>query len=599
MTVQLTATARDEDGGIIETDSETWSTSDASIATVSPTGVVEGHRGGIATITARIEGVEGITSATVQMRVTAVTISPAVDTVAAYDTVAFTAIATDVNGDPVPSAVFAWSTSNQSLAVVDTEGSVVTMASGNVKVRAAVSGKADTAALHITAARIVRIEIRESNFAPPDSLVPLRGTEQLVAFPFDAKGEILPGREIEWRSANPSALSVNDSGRVLAVGAGASSITATSEGIVSPPVEMGVVIMPPLISVDVADFHSCVVATDGAAYCWGNNYSGELGDGSTKGRDGPVLVAGGRTWTAITTGVAHTCGIEESGAAYCWGGNDYGELGIGSTVGSPIPVAVAGGHTFQSIAAGASDTCGVTTTHEAYCWGINNQGQLGTGNTVSSLTPVQVQGGHSFETISTSRVGFTYEAVTCAVTTANEGYCWGTNTDGQLGTGDSTSSTTPRLVAGAHLWAGLSAAMFHGCGLDTAGVAYCWGANPYGAFGNGTTASDPVPTPVDDGPYASVSAGYLFGCATSSLAELLCFGDNTSHQLGIIGPPQLESPTNPAPGLQFTTVRAGAYHACALSTAGQVYCWGAGATGETGVEPPSATYTPFKVVGQP
>jgi len=138
-------------------------------------------------------------------------------------------------------------------------------------------------------------------------------------------------------------------------------------------------------------YHTCGVTFDGAAYCWGDNTWGQLGDGTTTWEPSPVLVAGGLTFAAVSAGSYHTCGVTSGGAAYCWGGNSAGELGDGTFTQRTSPVAVAGGLMFATVSAGDSHTCGVTTGGAAYCWGDNPSGQLGNGTTGGgSLTPERV-----------------------------------------------------------------------------------------------------------------------------------------------------------------------------------------------------------------
>src|SRR5207245_8362877 len=121
-----------------------------------------------------------------------------------------------------------------------------------------------------------------------------------------------------------------------------------------------------------------------AAYCWGYNLDGELGIGSTSGPQlcatypcsmTPVAVAGGLSFALITVGVDYACGLTTNGAAYCWGGNSDGQLGNATTTGSATPVPVAGGLTLTSLSAGYLTTCGVTTNGAAYCWGWNEIGR--------------------------------------------------------------------------------------------------------------------------------------------------------------------------------------------------------------------------------
>jgi len=123
-------------------------------------------------------------------------------------------------------------------------------------------------------------------------------------------------------------------------------------------------------------------------------------------------VTTGLTFAQVSAGGYFACGVTTAGAAYCWGYNGDGELGNGTTTNGPTPVAVTGGLTFATVSAGESSACGVTTAGAAYCWGFNGNGELGNGTTTSSPTPVAVTGGLTFATVSAGG----YSA--CGVTTA-------------------------------------------------------------------------------------------------------------------------------------------------------------------------------------
>src|SRR5438105_4921318 len=109
------------------------------------------------------------------------------------------------------------------------------------------------------------------------------------------------------------------------------------------------------------EYYACGVTTAGAAYCWGYNGDGELGNGTTTTSPTPVAVSGGLTWAAVSAGLYHTCGVTTAGAAYCWGYNGDGELGDGTTTASTTPVAVTGGLTFATVSPGEYADCGGTT----------------------------------------------------------------------------------------------------------------------------------------------------------------------------------------------------------------------------------------------
>jgi alpha-tubulin suppressor-like RCC1 family protein len=121
--------------------------------------------------------------------------------------------------------------------------------------------------------------------------------------------------------------------------------------------------------------HMCGIATSGAAFCWGFNDDGQLGNGlvSEEFDENETRVSGGLTFTSLTAGVSHTCGVAADGKAYCWGLNNRGQLGNGTKTDSRVPVPVSGGLLFESLSAGNLHTCGVTTAGEVFCWGHNDR----------------------------------------------------------------------------------------------------------------------------------------------------------------------------------------------------------------------------------
>ena len=137
--------------------------------------------------------------------------------------------------------------------------------------------------------------------------------------------------------------------------------------------------------------HSCGLTADGSAYCWGDNQLGQLGDTVLALSSVPVPVDGGFVFRALSAGAAHTCGITTGNATRCWGSDAEGQLGSPPTHNcagpsaagpcSPVPQAVAGSYTFTAISAGNHHTCAIATDQRVYCWGLNSNGQLGSGAT--------------------------------------------------------------------------------------------------------------------------------------------------------------------------------------------------------------------------
>jgi|GEM_PF-1558839 len=235
--------------------------------------------------------------------------------------------------------------------------------------------------------------------------------------------------------------------------------------------------------------HTCGLTSGGAAYCWGDNVNGQLGDGSTTRRTTPVPVSGELTFARLTAGGgSHVCGLTTSGAAYCWGNNSSGELGDGSTTSRTTPVAVSGGLTFVSMTAGYFHTCALTSGGAVYCWGNNGSGQLGDGTLTGRTAPVAVAGGMTFASLA---VGGYH---TCSLTSGGAAYCWGFNLFHQMGDGSAINRATPVAVSGDLAFTSLTAGGWHTCGPAAGGAVYCWGYNANGELGDGSTT--PRTTPV-------------------------------------------------------------------------------------------------------
>ena len=134
--------------------------------------------------------------------------------------------------------------------------------------------------------------------------------------------------------------------------AAAATITATTGGVSGSTIVTvsQTASSPPAARFSAGSAHTCGLTTGGAAYCWGSNGYGQLGDGTSGNRTSPVAVAGGLTFQALSAGQSHTCGLTAGGAAYCWGANSLGQLGDGTSSNRTSPVAVAGGVVFGTSA---------------------------------------------------------------------------------------------------------------------------------------------------------------------------------------------------------------------------------------------------------
>ena len=351
------------------------------------------------------------------------------------------------------------------------------------------------------------------------------------------------------------------------------------------------------IGVSVGNEYTCALTSAGGVLCWGENISGQLGDGTTTDRTTPVDVVGLTSGVAaVSAGGYHTCALTTTGGLKCWGRNLFGQLGDGTTTNRTTPVDVVGLTSgVSAVSAGEDHTCALTTAGGVECWGRNNHGQLGDGTTTDRTTPVDVVGLPSGTAVVSA--GLTH---TCVVTTAGGAKCWGDNVFGQLGDGTTVDRVVPTdvtaLTSGA---AAVSAGFRHTCALTTAGGAKCWGSNFVGQVGDGTTTdrTEPVDVTALTSGVAAVSAEILYTCAVSTAGGAKCWGRNG----GKLGDGTTTDRTTPTDVVGLTSgvaaVAARHLHTCALTTAGRLKCWGDNFFGQLGDGTTTDSSTPVDVLG--
>jgi alpha-tubulin suppressor-like RCC1 family protein len=261
-----------------------------------------------------------------------------------------------------------------------------------------------------------------------------------------------------------------------------------------------------------------------------------------------------------------------------------------------VPGPVAGGIAFSELAAGASHTCGLGLNGVAYCWGENSEGQLGDGTIGGARSvPAPVAAANRFFQLT---AGVLHN---CGVAKNSRILCWGSNRVGQLGGGTTVERRAqPTRVAGNHLFTNVGGKASHTCGITVERRTYCWGDNSYGALGHGTTGEvryAPVIV-VGDFKFRAVDGGAWHTCALTGSSKLRCWGGNEFGQLGNGTTRDRSTPGSAIQGLVFDQMTTGGLHTCGLTVfEGQAYCWGSNSAGQLGDGTTTTRLTPTPVAG--
>jgi alpha-tubulin suppressor-like RCC1 family protein len=284
--------------------------------------------------------------------------------------------------------------------------------------------------------------------------------------------------------------------------------------------------------------HSLALTSSGQVLAWGLNNIGQLGNGTTTNSSTPVAVSqpSGTTVTAIAGGASHSLALTSTGQVLAWGNNGSGQLGNGTTTRSSTPVVVSlpSGTTVTAIAAGAQHSLALTSTGQVLAWGANLSGQLGNGTIAGvSSTPVSVS--LPSGTTVTAIAGGGFHSL--ALTSGGQVLAWGNNGSGQLGNGTTTNSSTPvqvSLPSGTTVTA-IAGGAGHSLAVTSSGQVLAWGRNFEGQLGNGTTTSSSTPVQVSlpsGTTVTAIASGDNHSLALTSTGQVLAWGDNVAGELG-------------------------------------------------------------------
>lgn len=319
--------------------------------------------------------------------------------------------------------------------------------------------------------------------------------------------------------------------------------------------------------------------------CWGKSTTSEVAIPYAKAFTGHLAVSSvlyGKTIKKYSFGVETVCAIASDDKLYCWGDT----LGNGSVLYSGIPVAVdtsgvLNGKTMIDVDVSNYTACAIDSDFKLYCWGVNTDGQLGAGNgpSASSLIPVAVAGAVTFKDV---KIG---EDHVCAIATDDRVYCWGRNDYGQIGNGSLIDSDSPQLVDFSAFAPGLTASSLYvedhlNCIIASDGKPYCWGG-----LGN----VDTTPKSYDNGAITGLTVQKLSMssntvCVIASDNFGYCSGSNGYGELGVGSTTSsvVFVAVNQVGDLSagFKEISVHSFRVCAIALSGKAYCWGNGGIGD-------------------
>ncbi|QVK16776.1 DUF5011 domain-containing protein [Mycoplasmatota bacterium] len=267
-----------------------------------------------------------------------------------------------------------------------------------------------------------------------------------------------------------------------------------------------------ITKVSLGKYHSSAITSEGRIFTWGNNYYGQLGDGTTTARYTPTEITShfnlgeGETITEVILGCTHSSAITSEGRIFTWGNNNYGQLGDGTTTNKSIPteITIGVGETITEVSLGYSHSSAITSEGRIFTWGMNYYGQLGDGTSIDKNIPIEITSNFILgfeETITEVILGHYHSSV---ITSEGRIYTWGANHTGQLGDGTTTNKSIPTEIT-SNFNLGLEETITevilggtHTSTITSEGRIFTWGRNYYGQLGDGTTISRYTPTQINN-----------------------------------------------------------------------------------------------------
>jgi uncharacterized repeat protein (TIGR02543 family) len=358
---------------------------------------------------------------------------------------------------------------------------------------------------------------------------------------------------------------------------------------------------------------SVTLTSNSRVYTWGENSSGQLGNGTNVSQSYPLDISSNfnleddEEIIDITSGGWHVLAMTSKGRVFTWGNNGVGQLGDGTTIDKSLPLDITNQFNLDnndhivSISSGNFISSAISSTGRIFMWGDNGYGQLGDGTTVDKLIPTDITS--QFDLPSTEKIIYTSlgERHASALTSTGRVFVWGTGSYGQLGDGLTGVRTVPfditsqfDLVSNESI-VSISLGAIHSSAHTSTGRYFIWGNNFLGRLGDGALDNRSIPFDISNlfnleehETIARISLGSFNSSAVTSLNKIFIWGGNEAGQIGngetvdknvrIDITSQFDLEDNES----IILVELGYWHTSVLTSLGRVFIWGNNASGQLG-----------------
>jgi len=661
----LTVTATDAQQQALSGIHLEWGSSDSSVVTVtsetSPLrAIVDSRRSGTATITVRVvqTGFDPV-----ELQAPVVVRQRGADSLLSVGDIDTIGLALQrVDPGFLAGATVTWSSSDASilgvspLASDSTQAVITGRVSGAAQVIATVQNQLGRSTFQLPV-QVLPLEILEQ---PPWSpLITLNDTGTFKVRVQDALGGSKAGVKVQWSSTNATAFTVDSTGLVTAKARGGGELVATVGAAPFQVVEhrAPLQVVQRWRTVSAGLDHTCAIAAlDGTGFCWGSNNSGELGTGLTAAvlplSTRPLAVATSHRFNELQAGNEHTCGEEAQVNLFCWGSRARGALGdgqcaqangsCGAFTASEIPVTIISDGNLDTVQlrveqllVGGTFTCILARVRLGFinrvrrlrCWGtraVFDGATLAFDSTAAAAVPLEPSpfADQTNDYVEAAAGGAHVCAKPTVLYLSFQVICMGMNFNEELGYGPldhqpydpiyhhpagfqlpvGYSDTSGNAIGEGIPVSGLATGSGHTCALDGAGGVLCWGSNSSGQLGSAgpppghgwpTRAAVPVTL-------VSLAAGGEHSCGLTAAGAAYCWGSNSNGQLGTGTIGGTFVPAGPVSGgLTFVSLSAGGSYTCGVTPSGAIYCWGANASGQLGDGTQTDRATPTRVTEAP